>query len=91
MINAFIKIRNNPKVTMVIGMVNNIIIGLTMAFKKAKVAAKIIAAIGPSKCTPGRIFAVTKIANVEITILKIKFIFVELNSQRYMKSIILNI
>ena len=37
MINAFIKIRNNPKVTMVIGMVNNIIIGFTIAFKKAKV------------------------------------------------------
>ncbi len=83
MIKALIKIKKNPKVKMVIGMVRIIITGLTIAFKKAKVAAKIIAVIGPSNSTPGKIFAVTRIARVEITILKIKFIFVSLNAQRY--------
>lgn len=83
MIKALIKIKNKPKVKTVIGMVSTIIIGFTMAFKKARVAAKITAVTGPSKFTPGRIFAVTKIASVEITILKIKFIFVTLIPQRY--------
>jgi hypothetical protein len=68
---------------MVIGMVRIIIIGLTIAFKKANVAAKIMAVIGPSMCTPGSIFAATNMAKVDITILKIKFIFVSLIFQRY--------
>jgi hypothetical protein len=68
---------------MVIGIVNTIIIGFTIALRKAKVAAKTIAVIGPSNLTPGKIFAVTKIARVDITILKIKFIFVGLIFQRY--------
>ena len=83
MIKAFINIKNRPKVKMVIGIVNTIIIGFTIALRKAKVAAKIIAVIGPSNLTPGKIFAVTKIARVDITILKIKFIFVGLIFQRY--------
>ncbi len=83
MIKALIKIKKIPKVKMVIGMVRIIITGFTIAFKKARVAAKIIAVIGPSKCTPGSMFAVTKMARVDITILKIKFIFVTLISQRY--------
>ncbi len=77
------KIKNIPSVKMVIGMVRIIIIGLTIAFKKANVAAKIMAVIGPSKCTPGSIFAATNMAKVDITILKIKFIFVSLIFQRY--------
>ena len=85
MIKALIKIRNSPNVNIVIGIVKIIIMGLTIAFKKASVAAKIIAVSGPSKCTPGKIFAVTKIARVEITILNIKFIFVTLNAQRYIE------
>ena len=85
MINALMKIKKNPKVKMVIGIVRIIIKGLTIAFKKASVAANIIAVTGPSKCTPVRIFAVTKMAKVEITILKIKFIFVTLISQRYIE------
>ena len=83
MIKAFINIKNRPKVKMVIGIVNTIIIGFTIALRKAKVAAKTIAVIGPSNLTPGKIFAVTKIARVDITILKIKFIFVGLIFQRY--------
>ena len=73
-VSPFINIKNRPKVKMVIGIVNTIIIGFTIALRKAKVAAKIIAVIGPSNLTPGKIFAVTKIARVDITILKIKFI-----------------
>ena len=83
MIKALMKIKKIPKVKIVIGIVRIIITGLTIAFKKASVAAKMMAVIGPSKCTPGSIFAVTKMASVEITILKIKFIFVTLISQRY--------
>ena len=77
------KIKNNPSEITVIGIVSTIITGLTMAFKKAKVAAKIIAVTGPSNSTPGSILAVTSMASVDITILKIKFIFVILISQRY--------
>ncbi len=83
MIKAFIKIKNKPKLKIVIGMVSTIIIGFTIVFKKAKVAAKMIAVKGPSNFTPGSKFAVTNIASVDITILKIKFIFVTLISQRY--------
>ena len=74
MMKALIKIKNNPNVKMVKGMVRIIITGLTMVFKNASVAAKITAVKGPSICTPGNMADVTKIANVEITILKINFI-----------------
>ena len=82
-INALIKIRKRPREKIVMGIVKTIMIGLTMAFKKDSVAANIIAVSGPSILTPGSKFAVTKMARVEITILKIKFICVTLIPQRY--------
>ena len=88
MMKALIKIKNNPSVKMVKGMVRIIITGLTMVFKNASVAAKITAVKGPSICTPGNMADVTKIANVEITILKINFIFVTLSFQRYNEFVI---
>jgi response regulator of citrate/malate metabolism len=55
MIMAFIISKNKPSVTMVIGKVRMIRIGLRITFKTAKTTATIIASIiGSSRVTPGR-------------------------------------
>jgi hypothetical protein len=50
---ALITIRNKPKVTIVIGMVKSIIMGLTMASKNESTAATRTAVSGDFTSTPG--------------------------------------
>lgn len=52
MIQAFITKRNNPKVRIVIGKVNKIIIGLTKKLSKAKTMATVSAVENSSTITP---------------------------------------
>jgi hypothetical protein len=54
MITAFITSKNNPKVRMVTGSVNNTRIGFTIKFKIARTTATIIAVKYPATATPGR-------------------------------------
>jgi len=71
---AFITIRNNPKLTMVIGIVNKTIIGFTMAFKNESTAATITAIRGVSTLTPFRKYELTITASAETNSFSINFI-----------------
>ena len=53
-IHALMTSKNSPKVTMVMGKVRMIKMGFTMAFKKAKTAATIIAVVKLITSTPGK-------------------------------------
>lgn len=64
MMMAFITIKKIPRVTMVIGMVRIIKIGLRKIFKKAREIATYSADKGSSTCTPGRIYAQKMMAAV---------------------------
>lgn len=66
--------KKSPKVTMVIGNVNIMKTGLTMAFKRPKTAATIIAVVKLATLTPGKKYAKTRTAMAESKILKTKFI-----------------
>lgn len=46
--------KNNPKVTIVKGKVNNTIMGLIKILSSAKTTATTIAVNGPATCTPGK-------------------------------------
>ena len=73
---ALIISRKSPKVTMVIGRVNNTKIGLTMSLNKAITIATIIAEPYPSTATPGKIFDNTTTARAVSNNLMISFKFV---------------
>lgn len=71
---ALITSKKSPKVTMVIGKVNIMKTGLTMAFKRPRTAATRIAVVKLATLTPGKKLAKTRTAMAVSRILKIKFI-----------------
>lgn len=82
---AFITIKNNPKVIIVIGNVSTISIGFTVNRNNANTTATSIDVVNPSTETPGSIFAITSTAIVVSMILKIDFIIIDSNANKIPK------
>ena len=71
---AFITNRNNPRVKMVTGKVNNTKIGFTKKFSKPKTMATVNAVVNSSTITPFMILAKPNTKSAVISILKSSFI-----------------
>ena len=82
MIHALITSKNNPNVTIVMGMVRITKMGFKMAFNNAKTTATMMAAVKPLTATPGKKCANNTTIPAVISSLMIRFIMIRVLVKR---------